>query len=88
MNLASSGTTWCFSFHVLLTMLAVQDSAALAAGGGDCFVCWCEKVHLKKREEGLMSDGCAADSFLSDSLWPAMSAGPRFPPLMARTPVI
>lgn len=30
MNLASGATTWCFSFHVLLTMLEVYDSAALA----------------------------------------------------------
>ena len=52
MNLASGGTTWCFSFHVLLTMLEVQDSAALAANGGDRFVCWCEKSSPQKTKGG------------------------------------
>lgn len=56
MNLASSGTTWCFSFHVLLTVLRVQDSAALAPNGGNCFVCWCEKVHLKKEKRNKSTD--------------------------------
>lgn len=57
-NLASGRTTWCFSFHVLLPCSGVQDSVretALAAERGDCFVCWCEKVHLGK---GGKTDWC------------------------------
>lgn len=59
MILAFSYKTWCFSFHVLLTMLEVWDSAALAVKG-ETALCVCAKKGLRERKErkkSVMSDG-------------------------------
>lgn len=46
------------------------------------------KKERKGGKKGLMSDGCAVDSFLLDPSWTVMCARPRFLSLMACAPVM
>lgn len=94
MNQASGGTARCFSFHVLLHAGGVGRCSSWQQIECGPFCALVLKSAPQKRKEGggkkkknrgLMSDGCAVASFLSDSLWLVMSGRPRFHlPLMAR----